>query len=114
MYESSEIERLKREYEELQLRVTRFSAVEQELINMRDRLDHELDMYKRLHVFNTSALREMSGHEFVQVIAESLVDVFEVEAAIVVLERKPEDGGTLLYHEGMIFDGSGKDQLLTD
>ncbi|MFM7217941.1 MAG: PAS domain-containing protein, partial [Bacteroidota bacterium] len=114
MYERSELERLRKEFEELQLRVTRFSSVEQELINMRDRLDHELDMYKRLHVFNNSALREVSGHEFVRLVADAIVDVFEVESAAVYLDRKEDLGGSLVYFEGMIFEGSSREMLVKD
>ena len=63
-------EDLLKQYRELQLRVTRFSAIEQELINTRDRLDNELDMYKRLHIFNSAALKEM------RTLVNLVIDVF--------------------------------------
>jgi len=70
-------------YRELQKRVTRFSSVEQDLINTRDRLDQELISYKRLHAFTEHALDEMSQADFLDLVVESIVDVFEVEGAIV-------------------------------
>lgn len=70
-------------YRELQKRVTRFSSVEQDLINTRDRLDQELISYKRLHAFTEHALDEMSQVDFLDLVVESIVDVFEVEGAIV-------------------------------
>ena len=73
---------LLKQYRELQLRVTRFSYVEQQLINTRDRLDHELVMYKRLSNFNVDALNESSECEFFKRVAEAIVDIFEVEAGI--------------------------------
>jgi hypothetical protein len=73
---------LLKQYRELQLRVTRFSYVEQQLINTRDRLDHELVMYKRLSNFNVDALNESTDCEFFKRIAEAIVDIFEVETGI--------------------------------
>lgn len=80
-----EFQRLQKKYDELQLRVTRFSAIEQELINTRDRLDSELVMYKRLHQFNVSALKEQDINSFLQLVAEAIIDIFEVEIGEVVL-----------------------------
>lgn len=73
---------LLKQYRELQLRVTRFSFVEQQLINTRDRLDHELVMYKRLNDFNMDALNEASECDFYRRVAEAIVDIFELEAGI--------------------------------
>lgn len=72
-------------YEALQLRVTRFGATEQELINIRDRLDNELVMYKRLHQFNVHALREQNENNFFQLVAETIIDIFEVEIGVLVI-----------------------------
>ena len=68
-----------RRYEELQRRVTRFSAVEQGLINTRDLLDRELERFNRMHLFNTRAIRANSAAEFPDIVAEAIVDVFELE-----------------------------------
>ncbi len=108
----SELERLKAAYEELQLRVTRFSSVEQELINTRDQLDHELEMYKRLHLFNNDALKELSGHDFLRLIAEAIIDVFEVESSVVYLERSQEQGGSLLYSEGLVHQLNQEEEMI--
>lgn len=74
-------EELLRSYRELQLRVTRFGAVEQELINARDRLDREVTLHKRMQDFNTVALRGLRDMDFIRLVAESMVDIFEFELA---------------------------------
>lgn len=80
--DEAEHEAVLRRYEELQLRVTRFSAVEQQLAQARDRLDRETAVFNRMHGFNTSAFKEMPQQEFVNLVAEALVDIFEVEFGI--------------------------------
>jgi PAS domain S-box-containing protein len=79
-------DKLLQEYRELQLRVTRFSFVEQQLINTRDRLDHELELYKRLNKFSSLALRDNTEEDYYRLIVESVVDVFEVETSIFFVE----------------------------
>ena len=66
-------------FDELQKRVTRFSAVEQELINTRNRLDRELNRFERIHSFNTRAIHARTDAVFATIVAEAIVDVFEVE-----------------------------------
>lgn len=66
-------------YDELQRRVTRFSVVEQELINTRDQLDHELARFARIHDFNAKAIRAKDQETFAEIVAESVVDIFELE-----------------------------------
>jgi PAS domain S-box-containing protein len=80
-------EELLNRYNELQLRVTKFSAVEQELINTRNRLDTEISMHKRMHAYNKSAFAEMSDSEFVALAAEAVIDIFEVEAGLVIVNH---------------------------
>jgi len=77
-------EELLKQYRDLQLRVTRFSAIEQELINTRDRLDHELVLHQRLHRYNSDALKAPDESYFFQIEAEAIVDVFEMEGSLVV------------------------------
>ncbi len=85
-------EELLKHYRDLQLRVTRFSAIEQELINTRDRLDHELVLHQRLHRYNSDALKAPDESYFFQIEAEAIVDVFEMEGSLVVFI--PMNGGT--------------------
>ena len=99
MGESREYDELLKQYRELQLRVTRFSAVEQELINTRDRLDHELVLHQRLHRYNSDALKEVDESAFFQLEAEAIVDVFELESSFIVYYSK-ETSETLLFKEG--------------
>lgn len=66
-------------YQELELRVTRFSAVEQQLVQARDRLDRETAIHSRMHSFNAAAFKEMAPAAFASLVAESLVDILELE-----------------------------------
>ena len=76
---------LARRYEELQLRVTRFSAVEQKLIAAQQRLDRQVGIHERMQRFNTAALREMDDAAFRQLVAEAIVDAFETEVGILAM-----------------------------
>jgi signal transduction histidine kinase/CheY-like chemotaxis protein len=75
-------EDLRARYEELQRRVLRFSVVEQQLILMRHRLDRELLRFARIHGFNTRAMRAGGEDELATIVAEALVDVFELELGL--------------------------------
>lgn len=70
---------LKKKYQDLQLRITRFSVIEQQLINARNRLDKEVIIHRRLQAFNGRAFEEMSDEAYARLVAESLLDIFEVE-----------------------------------
>jgi PAS domain S-box-containing protein len=74
---------LLQQYRELQLRVTRFSATEQALINTRDHLDQELELYKRMQRYNAAMLAQDSMEDFFRWVCEGIVDVFELESSIV-------------------------------
>ncbi len=80
--EGLEHEELLKLYRDLQLRVTRFSATEQALINTRDRLDQELELYKRMQRYNAMLLNVPSLDRFFALVCEGIVDVFELECAI--------------------------------
>jgi PAS domain S-box-containing protein len=100
MSEHPSYDELLKQYRDLQLRVTRFSATEQELINTRDRLDHELVLHQRLHRYNSEALQEPSEEGFFRLEAEAIVDVFETEGSIIFFV--PTDGGEIsIYKEGI-------------
>lgn len=106
--QSVEYEKLLKEYQQLQLRVTQFSNVEQELINTRDRLDQELVLYKRLNRFNTDALKDISYENLLQLGVEAIVDIFETESSIVYVQKKekesPEDILNRFHSEGLEID----------
>lgn len=80
--ETPAIEVLKQRYDELQRRVTRFSVVEQELIDTRNRLDCELGRFGRIHAFSTRALQAASDEAFAIMVADALLDVFELEVGM--------------------------------
>ena len=79
-------------YEELQRRVTHFSVVEQQLINVRASLDREFARFERLHLFGARAAHLQTVGELVGAVSEALVDVFEVDVGIFWRVR---DDGTL-------------------
>lgn len=72
-------EELLQAYLDLQARVTQFSSKEQELINMRDTLDQELEVYKRMNDFHAEALEVGDVPELLTLMAEYVVDLFECE-----------------------------------
>ena len=83
MKEELSYDELYAKYADLQLRVTRFSSTEQELINTQDLLDQELLLYKKLSKFNTDALKTNSIDEFLKKVVESIIDIFETEIGII-------------------------------
>jgi PAS domain S-box-containing protein len=100
MNEQPGYDELLKQYRDLQLRVTRFSATEQELINTRDRLDHELVLNQRLHRYNSDALQQTSDTTFFQIEAEAIVDVFEMEGSIIIY-APTDTSSPLIYREGL-------------
>ncbi len=95
-------DQLKEKYLELQLRVTQFSGVEQELINTRDKLDQELVLYKRLNEFNRSALSPSNENEFARLAVESVIDILELEGALILFFCNENNGKTRLEVEGLL------------
>lgn len=71
-------------YRDLELRVTRFFAIEQKLINIRHKLDNEIVRHKRMHHLNQKAQDELSDQDYCNLMAEAIVDVFEVEFGILI------------------------------
>ena len=106
----NDYEKLLKEYKELQLRVTQFSTIEQELINTRDRLDQELVLYKRLNQFNTSSLKEFSDSEFFKYVCETIIDIFETESALIFAENYSEPGFST-FSEGISTSGFKNDSI---
>jgi PAS domain S-box-containing protein len=98
MVDQKKYDDLVKEYRELQLRVTRFSFIEQQLINTRDQLDHELILYKRLNQFNNEALKYHSDAEFFALAAETIVDILEIEASTIYIVQEQDEE---LYVEGI-------------
>jgi PAS domain S-box-containing protein len=74
-------ELLKR-YEALQLRVTRFSTVEQRLVDAQYQLDEELGRFARIHAFTSKAIHVGSDQAFADMVAEAMLDVFEQEFSL--------------------------------
>lgn len=113
MISHNDYETLLKEYRDLQLRVTRFSFIEQQLVNTRDQLDHELVLYKRLNKFNKDALKDMSQIEFISLVADSIIDILEIEVSIFCISYA-DNSEPILHIEGKNFDASYHEILLED
>lgn len=100
---------LQKKYEDLQLRITRFSKTEQELIHTRNQMDREILIYKQLQEFNTRALKDITDEEFVKLVAESMIGIFELELSIVCIDAPSTGNLHLRYAEGIELT---EDQLL--
>lgn len=105
-------EQLLKSHEALQLRVTQFSKVEQDLIQTRDLLDQEALMYRRMSRFNLKAIDKDEPQDLLQLIVESIIDIFEVEAAVA-FYICPE-GQRLSESEGVELEPSKRWQLFAD
>jgi PAS domain S-box-containing protein len=102
---------LKKKYDELQLRVTRFSVIEQELIHTRNQMDHEVMIYRQLQQFNSRALQDLTDEDYARMVAESLIEIFEVETAFVCIDI-PNTGHSAIRHiEGIELSEELKFQL---
>lgn len=88
-------------YTELQRRLTRYLAMEQELINAKDQLDQEVIIYKRFNEFNQQALTSADEKEFLQLVADSLIDIFETEFAFVRFIDTQSQQDELVFIEGV-------------
>jgi PAS domain S-box-containing protein len=99
---------LRNRYDELQRRVTRFNVVEQELINTRNRLDRELERFGRIHAFNTRGLHAHDVAAFANIVAEAVVDIFELEFGALFLTDSPSQNlGNPASQVGLHLDEAG-------
>ncbi|MEY4703674.1 MAG: hypothetical protein RIR96_1571 [Bacteroidota bacterium] len=88
--------------------MTRFSSIEQELINTRDRLDQELLLYKRLQHYSSLSLKIKHEDELLTMIGEALVDILEIEASVVLYKPTSESKQSKFISEGIKMECSGK------
>ncbi len=114
MSDFKDFEDLLKEYRDLQLRVTQFSAIEQKLINTQDRLDYELLLYKRLQKFNSLALQDLSRDKFIRLISESIIDILEVESSVVCFKNLIDVKDSLFFSEGIKYDKINQLDFIND
>lgn len=100
-HEKIPYDELLKRYRELQLRVTRFSAIEQELINTRDRLDSELELYKKLQQYSVQSMRCADEHALLTLATEAIVDILEVECAVVYVKCLTDENQSRFAQEGL-------------
>ena len=114
MTTQNDYDKLLNEYRDLQLRVSRFSSIEQQLVNTRDQIDHELVLYKRLNKFNKDALNNLSEIEFIQLVTESIIDILEIEISVFYIEYVGEVKNSFIHIEGKNFDNSYLEMISAD
>ncbi len=88
-------------YRELQLRVTRFSATEQELINARDLLDQELESYKRLQHYSGLSLETKDEVALLQLMTEAIIDILDIESAVIFFKCLEDESRSKIFTEGV-------------
>lgn len=108
-YKKSNYDAFLQQYQELQLKVTQFASVELQLNTIRIRLDDELEMYKRMQIFSSKALVAVSKRQLIDLLAEAVIDIFETEGALVMLEQFGENQFTILKNEGISFSDCTED-----
>lgn len=105
---------LLRDYQELQLRVTRFSYVEQQLRNTQDKLDHELILYKRLSGFSSRAFNTRRVEEFLQMAVEAIVDILEIETAAILIHEHATDAQHFFSEGFRRHEDGAREQFCTE
>lgn len=80
--DSPQYAELQARYDALQLRVTRFSVVEQKLIEVQARLDTEIGHFGRLNAFSNAAIKANTDQEFAELVTEAALDLFEQEFGV--------------------------------
>ena len=83
------------------LSLSGYIALEKELIRVRNRLDREVQAHQRMQRFNVRALAEGSMASFAQLVAEAVVDIFEVEVGVCVIVGSEPEAEPLVAAEGL-------------
>ncbi len=103
---------LKKKYDELQLRVTRFSVIEQELIHARNQMDREVMIYRQMQQFNSKALEDIDDEIYSRLVTDTLIEIFEIEVGFVCIDI-PNTGNPAIRHiEGHSLNEEQKFDLL--
>lgn len=99
--DSSNDNKLQLQLEQLQLKVTRSLAIEQQLINSRFELDRELQRFRSIYHYGQLLGRCSDMSHFAEILAESVVDIFELESSLIWLT---DDGVQLNQNAASIVD----------
>jgi len=73
---------LKAKCDELQGQIIRFLKVEQDLVDARNKLDHDLSRFKAIQTYSQKAIHAESLEEFADITVESVVETFELECSV--------------------------------
>lgn len=105
-------EKLRDEYNYLQARATRFSAIEQELITSRHLIDLERRRFEAIGDFNRKAVRLESVKECAKFVSEGIVDILECEIGIIWLAPNETSDELLFCSRGEFLECSKHEVLL--
>ncbi len=83
---------LRAQIEDLQRRLARFALVEQNLKNTHHKLDLQLDMFTRIHVYAISAFGIQDRDAFYAAVSEGVADIFQLEGGAVFEVDFPRNG----------------------
>ena len=80
----------------LQQQISRFELSEQRMRNVQSRLDVQLETFRHIHRYSLTAFKTQTREALGEVIAEGLVDIFQLEVAAVFTLTPTGDGLVLL------------------
>ena len=93
-----EIQRLNGIIEKLKFKADNYDLIEQNMRNIRSRLDLRLDMFARIHYFARLAFQLHTHEELYAVTAEGIVDIFQLEIGAIFTLNPSQD--SLIYLSG--------------
>lgn len=107
MLDDNKYDQLYQQYLELQLRVTKFSSTQQELINTKDILDQDLVRYKRLNQFFAKAIRIGDINDLLRLTCDAVIDVFEFQISYISFKKYDLKGN---FEESYFCEGVGSSE----
>ena len=78
----------------LKARVVQFPAVEQKLVQVRNRLDHEVRRFHDIDLYTERLFKQADPQSILKITVEGLVDIFDLEVSGIL--KLADDGETLL------------------
>jgi len=97
-----EIQRLKSVISDMKSAVGRHELAEQNMRNIRSKLDLQIDTFTRIHFFAQLAFQMHSPEELYKIIAEGVADIFQLEIGVI-FAMSPS-GDNLVYLGGCNLD----------
>ena len=103
---------LKSKCDDFQAQIIRFLKVEQDLVDARNKLDHDLSRFKSIQAYSQKAIQAESLEEFADITVESVVETFEVECSAFFVYDKTRN--ILTVHSYFGFDDEANSECQPD